>query len=168
MNLVRVAALVTIAAAVVPAARAAPTPIRVQGLERIGAFKIVGGPADARRAFGKPTSQRDSGSDCTLTWPGLEISFYTLRYKRQCRDDAAFGAATITRPWVTDRGLRRGDPVSRAKRLYPDARKAGRNLGAGVGLIIKYWAAIGNVGLAAEVRDGRVTNLVIDYPLGGE
>ena len=30
-------------------------------------------------------------------------------------------SATITRSWVTDRGLRQGDSIARAKALYPSA-----------------------------------------------
>ncbi len=152
------------------AATAARSPILVVGFSKIGTFEVDGGnPVLARKAFGAPKKITDVDQSCLFTWPGVQIDFYTLVYKDQCGARSAFSNATITRPWVTERGLRQGDPVAKAKRLYPQARKAGRNLGVGgVGLIIKTFAAIGDYGLSAGVKNGRMTSLFIFYPQGGE
>ena len=76
-------------------------------------------------------------------------------------------SATITRPWVTDRGLRQGDSLARAKALYPSARKAKPNA-ANIDLVVKFSQAIGPYGLTARVVHGHVTTLDIIDPQGGE
>jgi hypothetical protein len=69
---------------------------------------------------------------------------------------------------VTDRGLRKGDTVARARKLYPRAEKP-HFAGAGaVGLIVKLSQAVGDYGLAAKVVNGRVVALVLSDPQGGE
>ena len=163
-----VAAIVAAAALAASAAQAAQAPILVKGFATIGAFKVRGGgPIEAKKAFGKPLRQRDYGDSCTLWWAGLEISFYTLLDEPQCVD-SAFGSAKITRPWVTDRGLRRGDPVSKAKSLYPDTRKVGSVTKTTVWLIRKFSQAIADYGLFAGIKDGKLTALYIEDPQGGE
>jgi hypothetical protein len=152
------------------AASAATPPLRVVGFSQIGAFKVHGGsPAKAKAAFGDPISAKNTPSrDCLMRWGGLQISFYTLAHARQCQADTPFGIATITGAWVTDRGLRKGDTVSRARKLYPRALKphfAGENA---VGLIVKASQAVGDYGLAARVAGGKVVALVISDPQGGE
>ncbi len=166
MSLRRTVMLVALAALLVPLAHAAQSPVRVKGIDSIGAFRVTGGPADARRAFGKPASTRETDTSCTMTWPGLRISFYTLLDRPQC-GDSAFESATISRAWVTDRGLRRGDAVSRLKSLYPRARDGG-NARSSMWLVRKTSPAIGDYGLSVRVRDGRVTALDLLRPLGGE
>jgi hypothetical protein len=166
-------ALLALLAAVIgltQAASAAQPPIRVVGFQRIATFKVHGGTvATAGQMFGRPTKAQDiRGRSCELTWPGVHISFYTLAHDTQCRPDTPFGSARITRAWVTDRGLRQGDTVAKARRLYPRAERphfAGRNA---VGLIVKLSQAVGDYGLAALVNRGRVTALVISDPQGGE
>jgi hypothetical protein len=170
MRLAPVSALLVLVATAAPLAHAGRAPIVVKDFARIGSFQVSGGgPAGARRAFGTPASERETKTDCTITWPGLQISFYTLAHDRQCRDYSAFGTATITGPWVTDRGLHQGDSVARAKLLYVDARKqGGGNTAKSLGLIVMLSPAIGDYGLSVEVRNGHVTALVIDDPQGGE
>jgi hypothetical protein len=103
-------------------------------------------------------------------WSGVHVSFYTLAQDRQCAADTPFGWAEITRPWVTERGLRQGDTLAKARRLYPDARKERPSFAGehGVGLVIKLSQAIGDYGLAAVAINGRLTKLVISDPQGGE
>ena len=168
LGIVAVLALVT----VVAAGASTQPPLRVVGFARIGAFQVRGGnPAKARAAFGRPTRTREVRTrSCELSWPGVHVSFYTLAHDRQCLADTPFGWAEVTRPWVTDRGLRKGDTLAKARRLYPDARKgrpsfAGKH---GVGLIVKLSQAIGDYGLAAVAVNGRLTTLVISDPQGGE
>lgn len=170
VKLLRAASLVVLAAVLLPAAHAAPAPIRVQGIERIGAFRVEGAHLkDARRVFGKPTSMRQERGGCTLSWPGLKLRFYTLLHDRQCREDSAFESAEISGPWATDRGLRRGDTVSRARSLYPGAKRVDRAFGVpALGLVIKSSEAIGDYGLAAALRGGRLTTLLLLDPQGGE
>lgn len=162
--------LVAAAVCLGQAASAAEPPIRVVGFSQIGAFKVRGGnPAKARAAFGRPTSTRNTPNrDCLMGWPGIRISFYTLAQAKQCRPDTPFGIATITGAWVTDRGLRKGDTLAKARMLYPRAVKP-HFAGAGaVGLIVKLSQAVGDYGLAAKVVSGRLAALVLSDPQGGE
>ena len=167
-KIIRSAALL-LAATLVGMANAATGPTVVKGFARIGTFQVQGGViASARSAFGTPSGQTQTSSDCTLRWPGLTISFYTLANDKQCGSHSAFGEAKIAGPWVTDRGLRQGDPVSRAKQLYADARKPGSSTASSIGLIVKTSPAIGDYGLSAVVAHGRLTALLIEDPQGGE
>jgi hypothetical protein len=167
--------VVVLAAAMAVAAGAGSAnqpPLRVIGFAQIGTLHVRGSnPAAARVAFGRPsrTVERTERS-CEMFWPGLQLSFYTLVHPTQCRPDTPFGGATITRPWVTDRGLRQGDTVEKARKLYPVGSKrkpyfAGTHA---LGLIVRLSQAIGDYGLAAKVANGRVTALVISDPQGGE
>jgi hypothetical protein len=166
VRLLAALALVTLAAA--GAAAAAQAPIRVVGFATIGTFHVRGGdPAHARAAFGKPTKVVDHQDSCTMSWPGIRVGFYTLLDKPQCGPTTPFGDAQISRPWVTDRGLRQGDSVVRAKQLYPAARKAKPGAGT-LNLVVRFSQAIGEYGLTVTVRHGRVAILRIDDPQGGE
>jgi len=171
-RLVFAAALAAALGLTVQASVAGQGPLRVVGFARIGSFHVRGGdPAAARQAFGRPARTREIRTrSCDASWPGLLISFYTLAHDRQCLADTPFGFARITRPWITDRGLRRGDTLAKAKRLYPDARRERPSFAGprGVGLIVKLSQAIGDYGLAAIVVNGRLTTLVISDPQGGE
>jgi len=79
-----------------------------------------------------------------------------------CRSAAAWLAR-----WVTDRGLRKGDTLARAKQLYPSARKAKPGART-IDLVVRFSQAIGQYGLTARVHEGRVTTLEILDPQGGE
>lgn len=163
--------LATLAAALavaVSAATASEPPLLVVGFSKIGALKVRGAtPGLAKKAFGKPVRVRDDRDSCTYFWPGVEIGFYSLVRDEQCVDGNSFGAATISGPWVTDRGLRKGDSVAKAKRLYPPARKA-RAGASTISLVVRFSQAIGEYGLTAKVSHGRVVTLYIDDPQGGE
>jgi hypothetical protein len=168
----RMALLCVLAAAIglTQAASAAQAPTRVVGYERIATFRVHGGTvAKAGATFGRPTKAREvRGRSCELTWPGVHISFYTLARDTQCRPDTPFGSARITGPWVTDRGLRQGDPVAKARRLYPRAKRPHFAGSHAIGLIVKLSQAVGDYGLAAVIDRGKVTALVISDPQGGE
>jgi hypothetical protein len=171
----RIALLVLLAVVVIglaQAASAAQPPLRVRGFSQIGTFDVRGGnPAKARKAFGRPLKTKDIRQrSCEVSWVGVQISFYTLVHASQCRPDTPFGSARITRPWATNRGLRQGDTVAKAKRLYPDAAKARPSFAGphAIGLIVKLSQAIGDYGLAAVVDHGRLKTLVISDPQGGE
>jgi hypothetical protein len=163
---------VAVVAGVAHAASVAQPPLRVVGFSRIGAFHVPGGnPAQARKAFGRPLKTNEiRQQSCEMSWSGVQISFYTLVRDTQCRPDTPFGSARVTRPWVTDRGLRQGDTVARARRLYPDAGKRRPSFAGphAVGLIVRLSEAIGDYGLAAIVDQGRLKTLVISDPQGGE
>jgi hypothetical protein len=151
------------------AASAAQAPIRVVGFASIGPFKVHGGTVgSARAAFGRPSRIHATTSACDLIWAGLKIQFYSLAHENQCRADTNFGQATLTRPWVTDRGLRQGDPVAKARKLYPRALKPHFAGSGAIGLVVKLSQALGDYGLAATVVNGRVAALVISDPQGGE
>ena len=149
-------------------ALAAPLP--VHGTDSIGAFRIHGGTlGQARAAFGKPASMHQEQGGCAVAWPGLRIRFYTLFHDEQCRADSSFESAEITRAWRTDRGLKQGDTVARARSLYPKARTVRRTFGpTALGLAVEFSQAIGDYGLAARTQGGKVTTLVILDPQGGE
>lgn len=167
MKLALIAAVAALTVATGAASATSP-PILVVGFAKIGAFAVTGGtPTSARAAFGRPTAVKPYKDSCTLTWPGIEIGFYTLLDKPQCAAGTPFGSATVTRAWVTDRGLRRGDSVVRAKQLYPAARKAKPGAST-INLVVRFSQAIGEYGLRARVSHGRVTTLDIDDPQGGE
>ena len=165
--------LAAAATAVITGARSASQPpLRVIGFAQIGTLHVRGSnPAAARAAFGRPSKAVErTERSCEMFWPGLQLSFYTLVQPTQCRPDTPFGGATITRPWVTDRGLRQGDTVAKARELYPVGSKR-RPYFAGahaLGLIVRLSQAIGDYGLAAKIANGRVTTLVISDPQGGE
>ena len=164
-------ALCVLALVLVGSAAAAQPAIRVVGFSQLGPYKVDGGTLGAARAaFGRPAQMRTPKGSCQLAWPGLTIGFYTLLHDKQCTPDSAFSDARVTRPWVTDRGLRQGDTVARAHSLYPAARKARPSFArpGSVGLIVRFSPAIGDYGLAAEVANGRVTALVLSDPQGGE
>jgi hypothetical protein len=152
------------------AASATQPPRRVVGFSRIGTFQVHGGTlAKARAAFGRPAQTREVRQrSCEVSWRGLHVSFYTLAHDTQCRPDTPFGSARITGAWVTDRGLRQGDPVAKAKRLYPSSERPHFAGSRAIGLIVKLSQAVGDYGLAAVVDRGKVTALVISDPQGGE
>jgi hypothetical protein len=149
---------------------AAQPPLRIVGFSRIGTFEVHGGTvAKARAAFGRPSQTRDlRRRSCEVYWRGLHISFYTLVHDTQCRPDTPFGSARIIGAWVTDRGLRQGDPVAKARRLYPRAERPHFAGSHAIGLIVEPSQAVGDYGLAAVVDRGKVTALVISDPQGGE
>ena len=163
-------ALVGVAVALAAASSAAADerPLLVVGFSKIGDFKVRGGtPAQAFRVFGTPARTRETNASCAHYWNGLRIGFYTLVEKKQCLPGTPFESATISRSWVTDRGLRKGDTLARAKQLYPSARKAKPGAST-IDLVVRFSQAIGQYGLTARVHEGRVTTLEILDPQGGE
>lgn len=166
----RLLALVAVTGAIfaTQAASASDAPLLVVGFAKIGAFTVQGGtPAEAKRVFGKPARILETQAFCEMYWQGLRIGFYTLLDKKQCLPGTPFDSATISRPWVTDRGLRQGDSVLRAKQLYPAARKA-KPGAKNIDLVVRLSPAIGPYGLTGRVKNGRVTTLDIIDPQGGE
>lgn len=161
-------AAVAAAVLVVQSASASDQPLLVVGFSKIGAFKVQGGtPSAANRIFGKPARIYETKAFCEEYWPGLRIGFYTLLDKKQCLPGTPFDSATISRNWVTDRGLHKGDSLARAKQLYPSARKA-KPGAKNIDLVVRLSPAIGPYGLTGRVVDGRVTTLDIIDPQGGE
>src|SRR3954454_6918696 len=125
--MVRFLAIAVVAGAVLAAQSASATdkPLLVVGFAKIGDFKVRGGtPSAANGIFGKPARVLETDTFCEEYWQGLRIGFYTLFKKKQCAPGTPFDSATISRNWVTDRGLHQGDTLAKAKRLYPSARKA--------------------------------------------
>lgn len=166
----RFLAIAAVAAALLAAqsATATDTPLLVVGFSKIGDFKVRGGnPRQANGIFGKPARVLETDTFCEEYWQGLRIGFYTLFEKKQCAPGTPFDSATISRPWVTDRGLRQGDTLAKAKRLYPSARKA-KPGAKKVDLVVRLSQAIGPYGLTARVKSGPVTTLDIIDPQGGE
>lgn len=156
-----------IALTALPASAAEP-PLLVVAFSKVGGMNIRGAtPAKAAAVFGKPAKTTEHVAFCELNWVGLRMTFYTLFDDKQCAAKTPFDTVTVTRNWITDRGLRKGDSVAKAKALYPAARKAkpgARNLD----LVVRFSQAVGPYGLTARARGGRVVALDIYDPQGGE
>src|SRR4051795_6930223 len=141
----RLLAIAALAAALLAAqsATATQSPLLVVGFSKIGEFKVQGGhPSQANSIFGKPARILETDTFCEEYWQGLRIGFYTLFEKKQCAPGTPFDSATISRAWVTDRGLHQGDTLAKAKRLYPSARKA-KPGAKNIDLVVRFSQAIG-------------------------
>jgi hypothetical protein len=126
--------------------------------------------------FGEPTSAVERNGGCLLTWQalGLRLRFYTLLRERQCDSRSPFESAAISGPWETGRGLARGDSASRARTLYPRSAPLVHPFPFAdprhhaLGLLVRTSPAIGDYGLAVEIRQGRARTLLLLNPQGGE
>jgi len=168
----RLLAAAAVAAVVASGASAAGGPSRViRGDYRIGdyAVKADGTLAGAIRAFGRPSASRRSGAYCHASWRalGVRAEFYNLADANPCLPAKGyFSVASMTgRGWLTASGLRIGDSVADARRLYPHAERHGSSLW----LVARFTQATGRyAGLAARLAGGRVAALVVTYEAGGE
>jgi hypothetical protein len=149
-------------------AGAAREPVLVRGYTQIGSYEVRGGNIEAATAaFGTPTKVTPHSAFCIVNWPGIRVSFSTVLSDQQCVSKSFFDDALITGPWVTDRGLKQGDTLTRALKLYPKARK-GLVDSYGYGLIVVLSQAVGSYGLGVDVKNGHVTTLVVLFPQGGD
>ncbi len=140
----------------------------VRGDSYIGTFAVKhdGTFAGLTRAFGTATALRHVPTGCRATWPrmGLSADLYNLGAGGRCK---YFHHAVLTGSrWKTANGLRIGDSSSKARRLFPRARKHRAWL-----WLISRTYAVGPYrypGLAALIRAGRVAALRVEYPAGGD
>lgn len=89
----------------------------------------------AMRVHGRPSNWRGEGTECAAYWAqhGLTILFFGHQAREGCRStrdqlhvsEARFGGREAREMFVTNRGLRVGASVRRARILYPDARRSG-------------------------------------------
>jgi hypothetical protein len=152
-------------------ASAAPGRV-IQGDNRLGSYavKTNGTLGGAIAAFGKPSLHHNQVG-CRARWPGLalRIDFYNLGGKDPCTPAGGFFAEALAtgRGWHTANGLKIGDGVSRARRLFPRAQTHGSRLW----LVVRrspFGTGGFYAGLAATSAHGRVTGFVVSYPAGGD
>jgi hypothetical protein len=119
--------------AVVPpsVAAAAGRPFVLTDDRYVGTFHVA--PAAhptlraARRAFGQPSGLSGDRSTCTGRWGRIElVGLFTTfggPYATRCDGRLALQVVRVFSPrWRTDRGLRVGQSLARARRLYPRGR----------------------------------------------
>ena len=168
----RLAVLLALAAAALTAstAPAAVTPYVIQGDRSVGGVRIARADlADARARFGAPSAtRRDGPAACIASWRrlGLTLAFLDLSGRNPCRTGILVRATITSRgAWRTGKGLRKGDSVTRLRRLYPQASYR-RHIAPWTGywLVTRRACELGGYepfpGLLARVRDGRVVALV--------
>jgi hypothetical protein len=93
-------------------------------------------PSHATAAFGEPASTRLRGGRCLRRWPdlGLTIEFAVPGGEDACGESARIqrirlaGPAAAEAGWRTAEGIRPGMPLAAARRIYPEARRAGKRL----------------------------------------
>jgi hypothetical protein len=143
--------------------------------ERIGPYRFGADPtyAAAVKALGRPTAlgAETSAGACVVRWTklALEVRFGTGAAQpctRASLTTGGFAGATIySRRWRTEAGLAVGDPVSRLRRLYPNARYADTPPDPPRWLLVYRRGEVGvTVYLEAFVWAGRVAAL--DLPPG--
>jgi hypothetical protein len=91
------------------------------GLVRLGALPGRRGTVGtATKAFGSPARKRASYGTCHVTWSSLgAIMTFAPSGGSTCADTSTVRAAVLTGPqWVTAKGLKPGDRISRMRALY--------------------------------------------------
>jgi hypothetical protein len=134
--------LVLVGLVAAPAAGAQSFVIKARGsrttlgtVQAIGDFKPARNPTlrAAIRAFGEPSSRRGGGEICRVRWNplGVRITFQNFGGVDSCTPRGGRAQKAVVggdRRWRTGRGLRLGDGVAKARRLYPNARQTARGL----------------------------------------
>jgi hypothetical protein len=124
-------ALAIVALAGATAQASADFEVHVKGSGEVARIGELRDPASAtlpsaREVFGDPASaRRRERVTCPARWPGigLRIVFVDLGGGDPCTREGNAQTATLNdRRWSTSRGLHVGDPVAKARRLYPNAR----------------------------------------------
>jgi hypothetical protein len=168
--------------AAVAVAPAAAHVFAVRGDAKLGAYAVRadGSLGGAIRAFGRPTALRHTFGrrTCRAVWArhGLTIDFYNLGGGDACQPrDGRFSRAFLRGDhWMTTKRLRVGDPVSKLRRLYPNApfrRGEPRLWPSGYWLLTRrsvFGDGAEYPGLLAEVARGRVTGFQVRFPAGGD
>jgi hypothetical protein len=149
----------------------------ILGNERLGTFAVKkdGSLGGLIRAFGDPTGRWHNGSGCVVRWRslGLQASLYNLGGADPCTDAGGrFSHAEVTTPeWRTSTGLAVGDPVTRARQLFPRAKfgVVGKPRGMWLWLIPRVYPVgpFHYAGLAAKIVNERVVALRVQYPADG-
>lgn len=159
------------AACAATAAAAAASSYVIVGDHAVGGVRIGRGTvADARAAFGAPSSLRaQSAQICVAGWSSIGLRMTFLDFSgTPCRSGGLVIAVVTNRSaFRTTLGLRVGDSTARLKRLFPHARFRTDPHAPWTG----YWliprhtcSEVGGLpypGLLARVRAGRVAALVV-------
>ena len=107
-------------------------PSRSWGVTYLGRWHVGAHPEFGKAVFalGRPTRlENPDVPSCRGTWRGLglTIQFESFSIADSCGEGRAQSAVVKglagRRSWRTQRGLRIGDPYSKLKRLYPNARR---------------------------------------------
>jgi hypothetical protein len=109
-----------------------------------------------------PGSPRATYGNCRVTWAslGAVMTFSPARGAAPCGDQSRVRGAVLTgQQWVTAKGLKPGDPVSKLRKLY-GARAARGTAGVLV-------ASRSGARLTARTGEGVVKALVVAVPRGG-
>jgi hypothetical protein len=104
----------------------------IRGSQSYDGVPNPGTLAQALNHLGQPSTMRGDGSgvDCNVTWRSLGIDalfqdFAATSGQPSCRPNASFSLSDMMITggrWVTDRGVRVGDPVAKLVSAYPDAQ----------------------------------------------
>lgn len=145
-------------------ASGAPTgPLNVwvtrKGAVRLADLRATRGTlAAARTALGPGTTRAAYGT-CRATWASLGaiMTFSPARGAAPCGDASRVRAAVLRGPqWVTAKGLKPGDPVSKVRKLY--GRKAAKGR---LGVLVR---SRSGARLSARMGEGVVKALVVAVP----
>jgi hypothetical protein len=125
------------------------------GAVRLGALPGRSGTIGAATtAFGSPATKRASYGTCHVSWSSLgAVMTFAPSGGSTCGDASRMRAAVLTGPqWVTAKGLKPGDRISRMRALY--GKKAGAVLVKGRN----------GARLTARTGEGVVKALVVSVP----
>ncbi|MDA3005715.1 MAG: glucosaminidase domain-containing protein, partial [Actinomycetota bacterium] len=114
--------------------------------------------AAARKSLG-PGTTRAAYGNCRATWASLGaiMTFSPARGGSTCGDDARLRAAVLTGPqWVTAKGLKPGDSVAKARKLY--GKKVARG---SMGVLVR---SKSGARLTARMGEGVVKALIVAVP----
>jgi hypothetical protein len=123
--------------------------------------------AAALKAFGKPTRLQAKRNVCRATWARAGISIELVSAPPACTSMALYSSSwqslsLFGERWHTARGLRVGDSIGKAQRLYPRAT-FDRRLGQRLLVLVRERAAEADVVQLAAVVDrrGRIASLEV-------
>lgn len=131
------------------------------GAVRLAGIRGVGGTLASATASLGTGSTRATYGNCRATWAslGAVMTFSPAPGATPCGDESRLRGAVLTGPqWVTAKGLKPGDAVSKVRRLY--GKKAARGQ---VGVLV---SSRSGARLSARMGEGVVKALVVAVPRG--
>jgi hypothetical protein len=135
--------------------------VTARGAVRLGDMAgRTGTVGAAMKAFGSTATKRASYGTCHVTWSSLgAVMTFAPSGGSTCADTSRVRAAVLTGPqWVTAKGLKPGDPVSRVRKLYGKKAAAGRTP-----VLVR---SKSGARLSARMGEGVVKSLVVAVPKG--
>jgi V8-like Glu-specific endopeptidase len=161
--------------------------LTIQGSASFGGMPNPGSLQQAIAHFGQPSAAHDDGEavDCDVEWKSLGIAAVFQDFGAgatgPCRPERDFNLSDVVlsgSKWVTDQGLRIGDPVSDLTSKYPGAANppdcaTDSVLGSQWWRLVKTPDELGGPGssictLAARVEDGHVTHFELSSTAASE